>query len=255
MLIDRLMPEFDATRIEHRVVAGRASDAYAAAVGVDFVDAVRQSHALRGLLAVRAQTERLASVLRRSGSAVTAGGPEALRLADLPEQGEWVRLGADPPNEIVFGVVGRFWAAETVWERIDASDFGAFARPGYAKIAANFSFRPYGEARTLVSGEARTRATDALLAGVFAVSRQGDASPADSRRTRGGALDYARPCLTPPPYPSKRDGRMAPSGRVGGSRRWGERFCRTSGKLVHCLTSAPWARVLSILANPDFDAP
>jgi hypothetical protein len=161
MLIDRLMPEFDATRIEHRVVAGRASDAYAAAVGVDFVDAVRQSHALRGLLAVRAQTERLASVLRRSGSAVKARGPEALRLADLPEQGEWVRLAADPPNEIVFGVVGRFWAAETVWERIDASDFGAFARPGYAKIAANFSFRPYGEARTLVSYEARTRATDA----------------------------------------------------------------------------------------------
>jgi hypothetical protein len=89
MLIDRLMPEFDATRIEHRVVAGRASEAYAAAVGVDFVDAVRQSHALRGLLALRTQTERLASVLRRSGSAVTSGGPEALRLADLPEQGEW----------------------------------------------------------------------------------------------------------------------------------------------------------------------
>jgi hypothetical protein len=167
MLIDRLMPEFDATRIEHRVVAGRASDAYAAAVGVDFVDAVRQSHALRGLLAVRAQTERLASVLRRSGSAVKARGPEALRLADLPEQGEWVRLAADPPNEIVFGVVGRFWAAETVWERIDASDFGAFARPGYAKIAANFSFRPYGEARTLVSYEARTRATDAASRRAF----------------------------------------------------------------------------------------
>jgi hypothetical protein len=45
ILIDRLMPEFDATRIEHPVVAGRASEAYAAAVGVDFVDAVRQSHA------------------------------------------------------------------------------------------------------------------------------------------------------------------------------------------------------------------
>ena len=110
MLIDRLMPEFDATRIEHRVVTGPVSNAYDAAVGVDFVDAVRQSQALRALLALRAQTERLASVLRRSGSAVTAGGPETLRLADLPEQGEWVRLGADPPNEIAFGVVGRFWA-------------------------------------------------------------------------------------------------------------------------------------------------
>jgi hypothetical protein len=161
MLIDRLMPEFDATRIEHRVVAGRVPDAFAAAVGVDFVDAVRQSSALRGLMALRAQTERIASVVRKSGPAVKASGPEALRLGELPEQGEWVRLGADPPNEIVFGVVGRFWSGETVWERIDASEFGTFARPGYAKIAANFSFRPYGQGRTLVSYEARTRATDA----------------------------------------------------------------------------------------------
>ena len=167
MLIDRLMPEFDATRIEHRVVAGRVSDAYAAAVGIDFVDAVRQSHALRGLLVLRARTERIASVLRRSGSAVTATGPQALRLADLPEQGDWVRLGEDPPNEIVFGVVGRFWAGEAVREQIDASEFGTFARPGYAKIAGNFSFRAYGEARTLVSYEARTRATDAASQRAF----------------------------------------------------------------------------------------
>ena len=160
MLIDRLMPEFDATRIEHRVVAGRVGEAYAAAVGIDFVDAVRESHALRVVLALRARTERVASVLKRSGSGVAAGGPAALRLAELPERGEWVRLGVDPPNEIAFGVVGRFWAGETVWQEIDASEFGAFARPGYAKIACNFSFRPYGEARTLVSYEARTRATD-----------------------------------------------------------------------------------------------
>jgi hypothetical protein len=109
------MPEFDATRIEHRVVAARVSDAYAAAVGVDFVDTVRESHGLRGRVALRAGTARIASVLRRSGSTVTTGGPEALRLADLPKHGEWVRLGEQPPNEIAFGVIGRFWAGETVW--------------------------------------------------------------------------------------------------------------------------------------------
>jgi hypothetical protein len=95
---------------------------------------------VRGLLAPRAQTERIASVLRRSGSAATAGGPEALRLADLPEHGEWVRLGEQPPNEIAFGAIGRFWAGETVRTQIDAADFAAFARFGYAKIAADFSF-------------------------------------------------------------------------------------------------------------------
>jgi hypothetical protein len=167
MLIDRLMPEFDATRIEHRVVAARVSDAYAAAVGIDFVDTVRESHALRGLFALRAGTERIASVLRRSGSTVTAGGPEALRLTDLPEHGEWVRLGEQPPNEIAFGAIGRFWAGETGWVQIDASDFASFARAGYAKIAGNFSFRDYGETRTLVSYEVRTRATDAVSRRAF----------------------------------------------------------------------------------------
>jgi hypothetical protein len=78
MLIDRMLPDFDATRIEHRVVAGPVSDAYAAAVAVDFVDAIRQSQALRALLALRAQTERIASVLRRSGPAVKAVGPETV---------------------------------------------------------------------------------------------------------------------------------------------------------------------------------
>ena len=64
-------------------------------------------------------------------------------------------------------MVGRFWAGETVWERIDASDFGAFARPGYAKIAANFSFRLYGDARPLVSYKARTRTSDATARPAF----------------------------------------------------------------------------------------
>ena len=122
---------------------------------------------MRRVFALRDRAERVASVLRRSGSPATAGGSTALRLADLPEHGDWVRLGTDPPNELAFGVIGRFWAGETVWEQIEASDFGAYSRPGYAKIACNFSFRPYGEARTLVSYEARTRATDAASRRAF----------------------------------------------------------------------------------------
>lgn len=210
MLIDRLMPEFDATRIEHRVVAARVSDAYAAAVGIDFVDTVRESHALRGLFALRAGTERIVSVLRRSGSTVTAGGPEALRLTDLPEHGESVRLGEQPPNEIAFGAIGRFWAGETGWVQIDASDFASFAGAGSAKIAGNFSFRDYGETRTLVSCtlvsyEVRTCATDAVSRRAFwryrrvasPFCRQSDASPARDRRTRGGSLYHEQFRVTP----------------------------------------------------------
>jgi hypothetical protein len=71
-----------------------------------------------------------------------------------------VLLGEDPPNELAFGVVGRFWAGETVWEKIDAANFGPFAEPGLGKIACNFSLRRYGPGRTVVTYECRTLATD-----------------------------------------------------------------------------------------------
>lgn len=153
------MPTFDATRIEHRVIDGRPADAYAVALHVDFLDAVRRSRAVRGLFALRAVGERLAQAARGSAP-VSPPEPASLRLMDLPEHGDWVRLAEDPPIEIVFGVVGRFWGGETSWAQIDASEFSAFARPGYAKIACNLSLREYGETRTLLSYEARTRATD-----------------------------------------------------------------------------------------------
>ena len=69
-------------------------------------------------------------------------------------------LGANPPAEIAFGAVGRFWAGETSWERIDAADFASYGRPGFAKIACNFSLRQYGRDRTLVTYECRTKGTD-----------------------------------------------------------------------------------------------
>jgi hypothetical protein len=111
MLLDSLMPEYDATRIEHRVIDGQPADVYEAAVHADFLDAVRRSPIVRGLFALRAAAERGAATIRRSQIATP---PELanLRLAELPEHGDWVRLGADPPNEFAFGVIGRFWSGK-----------------------------------------------------------------------------------------------------------------------------------------------
>jgi hypothetical protein len=78
----------------------------------------------------------------------------------MAERGEWVRLGEDPPHEVAFGAIGRFWAGETAWETINAEGFETFQLPGYARIGCNFSLRPYGAAQTLVSYECRTQATD-----------------------------------------------------------------------------------------------
>jgi hypothetical protein len=158
MLLDTLMAEFDATRVEHRVISGARSDVYDAAVHADLVDAMRRSRVVRTLFTLRRAAERVAATV--GGSQVPSAPEPMLRLAEMPEHGDWVKLGADPPIEFVFGAIGRFWGGETKWEQIESSSFVSFHEPGYAKIAANLSLRPYGEERTLLSYEARTQATD-----------------------------------------------------------------------------------------------
>ena len=160
MLLDALMPELDATRVEHRVIDGDQALVYEAVMAADFIRAWRDNAAVRTLFAARAAAEQVLTRVLGHEPGAPAAAPDSMRLADLSAHGQWVRLGEDPPHEIVFGVVGRFWAGETVWEEIDAAEFAGFSRPGFARIACNFSLRPYGGARTLVSYEARTRATD-----------------------------------------------------------------------------------------------
>jgi len=160
MLVDAALARFDAVRIEHLVVAGELATVYRAVLKADFLDTWRRSTAVRFLFAARALGERAISALRRRPYS-PPDEPVSLRLADLAEHGDWVLLGENPPHEITFGAVGRFWAGETVWETIDAARFSAFDQPGYCKIACSFSLRPYGMGRTLVSYECRTLATDA----------------------------------------------------------------------------------------------
>jgi hypothetical protein len=166
MLLDDLLPEYDATRIEHRVIDGSLDDVYAAVLEADFMRAARDNPAVQALFAVRTAAERLTARVR-GATAQEPDEPDRLRLADLPAVGDWIRLGEDPPHEIAFGVVGRFWGGVTAWEHIDADTFRAFDRPGFARIACNFSLRPYGSARTLVSYEARTQATDPQARAAF----------------------------------------------------------------------------------------
>ncbi len=159
MLLDAFLPDFHATRIEHLVAQAPPAAVFAAATHVDFLDVARRHGVVRGLFALRSAAERVAATVRRTPIPDPPDLP-ALRLADLPRHGDWVRLAEEAPSEIVFGVVGRFWSGETSWVEIDADAFTAFDAPGYAKIAANLSLRPYGAEHTLISYEARTCATD-----------------------------------------------------------------------------------------------
>jgi len=160
LLIERLLPRPDAVRAEHLLVDGGVDAVYDAVRRADFMRAWRESPAVRFLFAARGVGERVASAAAGRERPVEPPPPETMRLADLPAHGEWVLLGEDPPHEIAFGAIGRFWAGETAWEKIDAAAFATFDRPGFARIACDFSLRPYGAERTLVSYECRTQATD-----------------------------------------------------------------------------------------------
>jgi len=160
LLIERLLPRPDAVRAEHLLIDGDPATVYEAVRRADFMRAWRESPAVRFLFAARGLGERAVSAAAGRERPAAPPAPEMLRLADLAAHGEWVLLGEDPPREIAFGAIGRFWAGETTWEQIDAARFARFDRPGLARIACDFSLRPYGAERTLASYECRTQATD-----------------------------------------------------------------------------------------------
>lgn len=158
-LLERLMPEYDAERVERRTIGAPPHVVYDAAIHADFLDAVRQHRGVRGLFALRTALEKLVTALRRRAW-VEPPPPARLRLKDLPTRGEWILLGADPPREIAFGVIGRFWAGETTWLPIGQADFATFAGPGFAKIACALLLHELPDGSTLLSYAVRTRATD-----------------------------------------------------------------------------------------------
>lgn len=161
MLIDRYLPVFDVTRIEHTVIEAEPEKTYAAVRRLDFMQV--RLPGVRLLNWLRALPVRLIRWLYQSEPLAS---PRTLTLDDIVRT-DWVLLGEEPGVEIVVGAVGKFWKPVIEWQRVTAAGFAAFNRPGYAKLAANFSVRPYGAKRSLLSYEARTATTDAASRASF----------------------------------------------------------------------------------------
>lgn len=157
MLIDEVLPQFDVTRVDIVFVNGAPEDVYGALLDYDMMEVTREDRLIGALFAVRGIPDRVMRVL---GKRHQPAPVRSMRLADLPSEGEWVRLGEDPGREIVFGAAGRFWAGPIQWERITPEIFASFKAPGSARIAANLAVHPYSPGRALLSYETRTAATD-----------------------------------------------------------------------------------------------
>ena len=70
----------------------------------------------------------------------------------------FVMLAEVPNEELLMGIAGRFWRPDG-GRCLDLTfgDFVEFARPGYAKVAWNFSLRADSSEETVLSTETRTK--------------------------------------------------------------------------------------------------
>lgn len=161
MLIDRFMPEFDATITEHAVIAAPPDVVFRAARNLDFLEV--HSPVTDLAFAVRGLPGRVAALVGDR----EVPSPASIRISDLldgtggsPAEG-WVGLEEAPDRELVFGAIGKIWQPDIEWRSVPADSFARFDEPDYAKIAVSFSVREYGDERSLLTYEARTRGTDA----------------------------------------------------------------------------------------------
>ena len=106
---------------------------------------------------------RMLLILRALPNLFSAGRhsrESRINLETLMKNG-FVLLGENPPNEILLGVIGRFWAAAGETRRVsNADEFRVFDQPGYAKAVWNFSLVEDRRAGTRLATETRVLCLD-----------------------------------------------------------------------------------------------
>ena len=157
--LDHVLPVWDATRIERRVISAPIATTYDAMLTSDLRDAAVESWLVRALFALRSGFERAVAFVRRR-EFHDPSAPDQLMLDHIPSQGNWVRLGEEPGREFVFGAAGRFWNGETEGLPTDRKRFIWLEGRGLARIGCHMLLTPLDDTHTLVEYEARTRTTD-----------------------------------------------------------------------------------------------
>jgi hypothetical protein len=132
ILIDHFSPRHDVRARYGIDVHAPVEKAYRAARSLNMSDSqlVRWLYRLRGLPA------------------------ESLTLDGMLKWG-FVLLADEPLQEIVFGLIGRFWTPSAQIQRVTADAFAGFDRQGYAKVVGNIAFVPQSGGRVRVTTETR----------------------------------------------------------------------------------------------------
>jgi hypothetical protein len=138
MLIDQFLPRYDVNARYEIEVHASVESAYSAARSLD----MRASRMIRWLYLLR-------------------GLPEySLTMEGMLKMG-FVLLADKPSQEIVFGLIGRFWTPSAHIQSVTADTFVAFDRPRFAKAVGNIAFTPQGVGSVRVTTETRIYCLDA----------------------------------------------------------------------------------------------
>ena len=143
MLLDDFLPTYRFSEFHHTIVSAPREKVYDAARGMD----MRRSPLVSILLRLRELPHRLISVdFDTKGLGYT--------LDDMIEAG-FIMLADEPPREMVFGLVGRFWTLNFDIQDLTPGEFKSFDKQGYAKVAANLAVYKIEPGRSLVTTETR----------------------------------------------------------------------------------------------------
>jgi hypothetical protein len=160
MPLDEFLPDYHENEIHSTRVAAAPVDALAAARALT----AREVPLVVALMALRRLPARLLALRpgQRAERPLVPDGP----ILDTMLRGGFVVL-AERPDELVLGVVGRFWEAGSGVRRVSAAEFSSFHEPGFAKAAVNFHVRPDPGGGTVLTTETRIQGTDERARRVF----------------------------------------------------------------------------------------
>ena len=151
MLIDEFLPAYDVAERHQVEVYARTERVYGAVRRLD----LGGSGMVRMLFWLRELPVLLLDPSNRSRE-----GRLGLTLEALLDGG-FVLLGERPNEELLLGLVGRFWTPSGDIQRLVPDEFLNFERSGYAKAVWNFSLSGQAGGTTLLTTETRVLCLDA----------------------------------------------------------------------------------------------
>jgi len=137
MLIDEFLPRFDVNARYQIDVHAPLSEVYSVVRSLD----MRSSKLVRCLYRLR-------------------GLPQDNLTFDGMLKWGFILLADKPSQEVVFGLIGRFWTLSPKFQRITADAFITFDQPGFAKAVGNIAFIAQNDGSIRVTTETRVHCID-----------------------------------------------------------------------------------------------